>query len=88
MLAASLFKDDPELAARAIAYISCYMLGWSPIFWCLGYNIIARHDDLSVRDIIRQCGQNPCILSCILGVVLGKYTVRPSVRPSVRFTHL
>lgn len=39
----SLFRahPDPTLRPRAVAYVSFYLLAWSPLFWTYGYNIVA-----------------------------------------------
>jgi len=43
LFADALFKNfaDPTLTSRAVAYISFYLLGWSPMFWTYGYGIAA-----------------------------------------------
>ncbi|CAM9880173.1 unnamed protein product [Chrysoparadoxa australica] len=33
---------DPTLLPSAVAYISFYLLGWSPMFWTAGYSILAN----------------------------------------------
>ena len=32
---------DPTAVATAISYVSFYLLGWSPIFWTLGFSQLA-----------------------------------------------
>ena len=39
------FKD-PKVSSTAIAYISFYLLGWSPLFWTMGYNILAKKEKI------------------------------------------
>jgi predicted permease len=37
----SLFHADPAMASRAVAFVSFYLLGWSPAFWTIGRNILS-----------------------------------------------
>ncbi|CAM9668370.1 unnamed protein product [Phaeothamnion confervicola] len=43
LFADSLFGShaDPTLLPTAVAYISFYLLGWSPMFWTAGYGMLA-----------------------------------------------
>ena len=43
----ALFRLSPDktLAPKSIAYISLYLLGWSPIFWVLGTSILRKDSD-------------------------------------------
>jgi len=43
LFADALFKNfaDTTLVPRAVAYISFYLLGWSPMFWTYGFSIAA-----------------------------------------------
>lgn len=42
LLTDALFRGhaDPTVLPRAASYISLYLLGWSPVFWSLGANIL------------------------------------------------
>eukprot|EP00618_Florenciella_parvula_P036885 CAMPEP_0119464516 /NCGR_PEP_ID=MMETSP1344-20130328/79_1 /TAXON_ID=236787 /ORGANISM="Florenciella parvula, Strain CCMP2471" /LENGTH=321 /DNA_ID=CAMNT_0007496729 /DNA_START=54 /DNA_END=1015 /DNA_ORIENTATION=+ len=41
LFAGSLFANDPTQASRAVAFISFYLLGWSPAFWTKGRSILS-----------------------------------------------
>ena len=36
VFAQSFFRDDPVALGNAVAYISFYLVGWSPLFWTIG----------------------------------------------------
>lgn len=38
----ALFRShpDPSLRGRAVAYISFWLLAWSPLFWTYGYGCV------------------------------------------------
>lgn len=43
--ATTLFAQDPTLAARLIACVSFFSMGWSALFWTFGYGILAGSND-------------------------------------------
>ena len=74
VLASSLFRAQPELASRAVSYISFYLLGWSPIFWTLGYIILnprnraapttqskSRHAATTVQGRLASIARSPAV---------------------------
>ena len=36
-----LFRSAPDLLARANSLVAMFLLGWSPLFWTLGYSLLA-----------------------------------------------
>eukprot|EP00638_Chattonella_subsalsa_P001072 CAMPEP_0117739050 /NCGR_PEP_ID=MMETSP0947-20121206/3505_1 /TAXON_ID=44440 /ORGANISM="Chattonella subsalsa, Strain CCMP2191" /LENGTH=291 /DNA_ID=CAMNT_0005554879 /DNA_START=247 /DNA_END=1119 /DNA_ORIENTATION=- len=42
LFASTLFRNhpDPTILPRSIAYLSLFLMGWSPIFWTLGFSIL------------------------------------------------
>ena len=44
---------DKSLLPRSAAYISLYLLGWSPIFWVLGTSILGKNDDVTQQDKLK-----------------------------------
>ncbi|CAM9529384.1 unnamed protein product [Chrysoparadoxa australica] len=47
LFATSLFRThpDPTVLPRAIAYISFFLMAWSPTFWTLGYGLLTRKSE-------------------------------------------
>eukprot|EP00752_Nemacystus_decipiens_P012493 g11065.t1 len=41
----AMFRGSPELLTRGVAYVSFYLMGWSPTFWTIGNNILTGHLD-------------------------------------------
>lgn len=42
---------DPSVLPLAISYISFYLLGWTPIFWTYGYNLLVDSPPLSPESV-------------------------------------
>ena len=45
-----LFRAQPVLLARANSLVAMFLLGWSPLFWTLGYGLLAGKRDGSSGD--------------------------------------
>jgi hypothetical protein len=45
LFADALFRShpDPTVLPRAVAYISFYLLSWSPMFWIYGVSLLFTH---------------------------------------------
>ncbi|CAM9338553.1 unnamed protein product [Scytosiphon promiscuus] len=41
----AMFRGNPELLSRGVAYVSFYLMGWSPSFWTIGNKILTGHVD-------------------------------------------
>ncbi|CAN0250926.1 unnamed protein product, partial [Laminaria digitata] len=41
----AMFRGSPELLTRGVAYVSFYLMGWSPTFWTVGNGILTGHLD-------------------------------------------
>eukprot|EP00903_Cladosiphon_okamuranus_P017870 g16445.t1 len=41
----AMFRGSPELLTRGVAYVSFYLMGWSPTFWTIGNDILTGHLD-------------------------------------------
>ncbi|CAM9548040.1 unnamed protein product, partial [Hapterophycus canaliculatus] len=39
----AMFRGNPELLSRGVAYVSFYLMGWSPSFWTIGNTILTGH---------------------------------------------
>ena len=75
-----LFANHPDktLLPRSIAYISLYLLGWSPGFW-IGAPAILRENDPNAKtqsqgEKMRELGTrifSPPVVGSILGMVVG-----------------
>lgn len=67
VFAEGFFRSHPDQLARAVAYISFYLVGWSPLFWTLGPLILdSAKRQFSIRRIA-----SPPVLASVLGVLFG-----------------
>ncbi|MEM7517497.1 MAG: AEC family transporter, partial [Planctomycetota bacterium] len=66
VFAEGFFRSQPELLARAVAYISFYLVGWSPLFWTLGPMILEGSTKVSLKKIA-----SPPVLASVFGVLVG-----------------
>mmetsp|Transcript_40988 Transcript_40988/g.41862 ORF Transcript_40988/g.41862 Transcript_40988/m.41862 type:complete len:445 (+) Transcript_40988:80-1414(+) len=77
VFADSIFKMNPDttLLPRSTAYISMYLLAWSPLFWALGSTILSADESkLSAaekRDQLIKRILSPPIMGCLMGLVVG-----------------
>ncbi|CAN0264660.1 unnamed protein product [Ascophyllum nodosum] len=47
----ALFRGSPERLTRGIAYVSFYLMGWSPVFWSVGKSVLTGHlDDAEKKE--------------------------------------
>ena len=73
----SLFRNhkDPTLLSKSVAYISMYLLMWSPLFWALGSSILSPDESsLSRAERNKQLLSrilSPPIIACLAGLVVG-----------------
>lgn len=68
LAASPLFADTPHAADLGIAYISVYLVGYSPCLWGLGYPYLANEPLRSLR--MRQV-LSPPVLSVLGGIALA-----------------
>ena len=47
-------SPDKSLITKSVSYISLYLLGWSPIFWILGTNILDSNQNDVSKDVKRK----------------------------------
>lgn len=66
VFAQQLFAADPDTLARAVAYISFYLVGWSPVFWTLGPQILLNRQGQGRTQLL-----SPPVLASLGGVVVG-----------------
>lgn len=67
---------DTTLLPRSVAFISLYLLGWSPLFWVVGSVILSKKDDGSMtkaqkRKVMLNRILSPPVLASLLGMVVG-----------------
>lgn len=68
---------DPTLLSKGNAYISLYLLGWSPLFWIVGPSILRDKTDDSAISATEKRRQlltrifNPPVLASIVGLIIG-----------------
>ena len=68
---------DPTLQKKGIAYISLYLLGWSPLFWIVGPAILGDKTDDSNIPAFEKWKQlfqrifNPPVIASVLGLAFG-----------------
>ncbi|MHB9138035.1 MAG: AEC family transporter [Victivallaceae bacterium] len=62
------FRDDPKAAGMVVAYISVFLMGYSPLLWTFGHAMIAgrKIGDISLRQFFP-----PPVIGMLLGVVFG-----------------
>jgi predicted permease len=65
VLASSLFRSQPDIASTAVSYISFYLLGWSPIFWTLGYSILNPRPTPEKSGKITMTGATSTVGKCL-----------------------
>ena len=65
---AALFRHDAQAGERAIAYVSLYLVCYSPCLWGIGYPLLANKPFRSLH-----WGQlfSPPILSALTGILIG-----------------
>lgn len=78
-----LFRAQPVLLARANSLVAMFLLGWSPLFWTLGYGLLAGKRDGSSGDGpssadedsywtgLRKRVLTPPIVGCLSGILVG-----------------
>ena len=79
-----LFRADPTQLARANALVAMFLLGWSPLFWTLGFSLLAGTPEpgsdqasrpaavsANVLDTLRRRTLTPPICACLAGMVVG-----------------
>jgi len=78
-----LFRHHPALHARANALVAMFLLGWSPLFWTLGFSLLsaraspappgepagAPQDGFWVT--LRRRVLTPPIIGCLAGIAVG-----------------
>lgn len=73
----SLFRNLPDqtILPRSVAYISMYLLTWSPLFWSLGTSILgdsnANSSPEEARKRIIKRVVSPPMIGCLSGLIIG-----------------
>jgi predicted permease len=69
---------DATYLPKSVAYVSLYLLGWSPLFWIFGPAILAPEKDPSVKEDnsekMKELASrvfSPPVLGSIFGMVVG-----------------
>ncbi len=66
---------DPTLAPKAVAYISLYLLGWSPLFWVIGTTILSEDKgNQSLKEKMSALSKrvlSPPVVASIMGLIIG-----------------
>jgi predicted permease len=65
---APMFAEDPHAADRGMAYVSIYLVCFSPCLWGIGYPYLAHRP---LRDLKWHQLLSPPIMSAIAGIVIG-----------------
>lgn len=71
-----LFVDAMRMGSAAVGYVSFYLLGWSPLFWTIGRNILTPPSDgdsaagVNIGKIL-----SPPVIGCIAGAVVGSMPI-------------
>ncbi len=62
------FQNDPLAADTAVAYISIFLVGYSPLLWTFGHSMIAgkKIQEISFRQFFP-----PPVIGVLLGVIFG-----------------
>lgn len=76
-----LFRSHPDasLLPKSVAYVSLYLLGWSPLFWIVGPAILADNtankdgtvDKNKARNDLLKRIFSPPVVGSLLGMVVG-----------------
>ena len=68
-------SKDPTLLSNSVAYISLYLLGWSPLFWVVGTTILSNPEGKKSADEERKIMMkrvfSPPVLASIVGLIVG-----------------
>lgn len=73
----AIFHNNPVMLQKAVAYISLYLLGWSPLFWTLGYNLLCPpvdNDGATKKNALQAAADkiiSPPVLGSISGLIVG-----------------
>ncbi len=64
------FSGNPELKAVGMAYVSMFIIIFSPMMWTLGFNILGEkpHSSIKLSDII-----TPPVCGIILGFIVANF---------------
>ena len=65
---------DPTLAPKAVAYISLYLLGWSPLFWVVATTILSKDSNGSAKEKMNALmGRvlSPPVVASLCGLFVG-----------------
>jgi auxin efflux carrier family protein len=69
------FSPDKTLLPRSVAYISLYLLGWSPLFWVVGTTILGKENDNQSREekrkVLLKRIFSPPVMASIVGLLVG-----------------
>lgn len=69
------FHPDKTLLPKSVAYVSLYLLGWSPLFWIVATTILSKPtNDKSREDKLNDLVTrilSPPVLASLLGLVVG-----------------
>ncbi|MDD5697734.1 MAG: AEC family transporter [Victivallaceae bacterium] len=62
------FVNDPQAADQAIAFVSIYLLGYSPLLWTVGYSLISgrKLSDFSLNKLF-----TPPVIGMLTGAAVG-----------------
>ena len=84
LFCSALFRNypDPTVLPRAVAYISFFLMSWSPLFWTVGYGILtggaraagSKSTTTTLRERVSGAvGRifSPPIMGCMAGVAIG-----------------
>ena len=74
-----LFRSHPDatLLPKSVAYVSLYLLGWSPLFWIVGPAILQDSSQSKKGDPAQQRAEllkrifSPPVIGSLLGMVVG-----------------
>lgn len=68
-------SKDPTLLSNSVAYISLYLLGWSPLFWVVGTTILSNPEGKKTaeeeRKIMMKRVFSPPVMASIVGLIVG-----------------
>jgi predicted permease len=63
-----IFMDDPLAGDKAVAFISIYLLGYSPILWTVGYSLVSGK---KLKDMTWRKFFPPPVIGMLSGVIIG-----------------